>query len=118
VLSPLQNPIWFQTISHKGLRLTIPLLHATLFVANLGVVRKGFAYRLMMGGQFAFYAAGLAGHLLRSARYRPLIFTVPYAMCLLCSATVGGFVRFVTHRQHAKWGRAYPAPRITASAAP
>jgi hypothetical protein len=91
------------------LRLAIPLLHAALLLANLALIRDGLFYQFMIGAQASFYAAALTGHLLRHARRRSRIVTVPYAMCLLCWATVVGFVRFATHSQHATWEHAYPA---------
>ena len=106
--NPARNPIWLETISHKALRLTIPLQHAALLIANIVLVGEGSFYQILMGAQATFFAAALTGHLFRHARWRPLIVAVPYAMCLMCWATVVGFVRFATHRQHAAWEPAYP----------
>jgi len=106
--NPARNPLWLETISHKALRLTIPLLHAALLIANIVLVDEGSFYQILMAAQAMFFAAALTCHLFRHARWRPLIVAVPYAMCLMCWATVVGFVRFATHRQHAAWESAYP----------
>ena len=106
--NPARNPLWLETISHKALRLTIPLLHAALLIANIMLVSEGSFYQILMGAQVTFSAAALTCHLFRHARWRPLIVAVPYAMCLMCWATVVGFVRFATHRQFAAWEAAYP----------
>jgi cellulose synthase/poly-beta-1,6-N-acetylglucosamine synthase-like glycosyltransferase len=111
VWNPLRNPLWFETVSHKALRLTIPLLHTALFLANLSLIGDGRVYQILMGGQVAFYSAAIAGHLLRHARRRPRIVTVPYAMSLLCWATVVGFYRFATQSQQATWEHAYPVAK-------
>jgi len=111
LLNPRRNRLWFETLSHKALRLAIPLLHAALLVANVALIDEGLFYQIVMGGQTAFYAAGLAGHLFRHAHRRPRIITIPYTMCLLCWATVIGFVRFATHSQLATWEHAYPTAR-------
>ncbi len=114
--NPVRNPLWLETISHKALRLTIPLLHAALLIANLVLLGEGFFYRILMGAQVAFAAAGLTGHLFRDAPWRPLIVAVPYAMCLMSWATVVGFIRYATDRQRAAWERAYPHTAARAAA--
>ena len=104
LLNPLQNPIWFETVSHKGLRLLLPALHAAAFVASVALT-DGVLYRFALAAQLGFYAAALAGHTFRHARRRPILITVPYAMCLMLWATVAGFARFITHRQRVTWER-------------
>jgi len=79
-------------------------------IANIVLVDEGSFYQILMAAQAMFFAAALTCHLFRHARWRPLIVAVPYAMCLMCWATVVGFVRFATHRQHAAWDPAYPRP--------
>jgi cellulose synthase/poly-beta-1,6-N-acetylglucosamine synthase-like glycosyltransferase len=119
LLNPWRNRLWFETISHKGLRLTLPLLHAMLFVSNVVVGRAlGFGvwdfYSWALGGQVAFYTAALVGHLLGQSRRRSFVFGVPCAICLLSWATVIGFARFVTNRQQVTWEK----PTSVASAGP
>ena len=104
LLSPRRNRVWVQTLSHKGLRLIAPLLHAGAFLAALPLTR-GRVYRLALAAQLAFYAAAAAGGAGRNARRRPALLSVPYAMCLLNGATVAGFVRFLRGRQPATWAR-------------
>ncbi|HET9359774.1 MAG TPA: glycosyltransferase family 2 protein [Vicinamibacterales bacterium] len=106
--NPLKNPLWFETISHKGLRLTLPVLHATALVANLALT-DGVVYLGLLAGQVGFYAAALAGHVFRHARRRPMFLTVPYAMCLMIWATLAGFTRFLAHRQLVTWEQSAPS---------
>jgi cellulose synthase/poly-beta-1,6-N-acetylglucosamine synthase-like glycosyltransferase len=101
---PLRNRLWFQTFSHKGLRLILPALHLALFVANLAVVDL-WPYRWILSAQLAFYAATLLGCTALLGRRRPLLVSVPYTMCLLCWATMVGFARTLTHRQPVTWER-------------
>ncbi len=108
LFNPFRNPVWFETISHKALRLVIPVLHVALFVANVALMDESAFYQLTMAGQIGFYAAAFAGHVLRHAHRRPVVVTVPYAMCLLGWATIAGFMQFITHRQHATWEQATP----------
>jgi hypothetical protein len=91
-------------MSHKGIRLLLPALHAGALVAN--VAAAGFwPYDWLLTAQGAFYAAALAGAIQRRGRYRIKLFTVPYTLCLLCWADVVGFYRFVANRQPVTWER-------------
>ena len=103
--NPLRNPIWFQTLSHKALRLLIPVLHAALLVSTLAALDSGLP-QLVLAGQAVFYAAALIGYLQRRAPTRLLVFSVPYAVCLQGWATVVGFYRFLTGQQRVTWERA------------
>ena len=114
LLNPLQNRLWFETVSHKALRLTLPLLHALVFLSNafvvweLGVGSWEFeraVYSALLAGQVAFYAAALVGHARRESQRRSFVFSVPCAICLLSWAAVVGFARFVTNRQQVTWDK-------------
>ena len=105
LLSPWRNALWFETVSHKGLRLLLPVLHLALFAANLELSRVPF-YGAVFALQTAFYAAAIAGHERRHVVRRPIYISVPYAMCCMLWATVSAFHRFLTDRQHATWEQA------------
>ena len=115
LLSPRQNPLWFETISHKGLRLMLPCLHALLFVTSMALV-DGLLFLAALVAQVGFYSAALTGHLFRNVQ-RPALITVPYAMCLMLWATVEGFVRFITDRQRVTWEQS-THPVIKTSSSP
>lgn len=102
LLNASQNPLWFQIVSHKGLRLLGPLLLAGTFGANLFLIDQPF-YRWTLGAQVCFYAAALAGYALRNAGRTIPILSVPYVFCLLNWATLVAFFRFVTGRQSVTW---------------
>jgi cellulose synthase/poly-beta-1,6-N-acetylglucosamine synthase-like glycosyltransferase len=108
LLNPLRNRLWLETISHKVLRLALPMLHATVVASNIVLAAPGF-YGLMLALQASFYAAAIVGLTQRNAQRRSIVFTAPCAMCLLLWATVVGFYRFITHRQQVTWERV-PAP--------
>ena len=110
LLNPLRNRLWFETISHKVLRVALPALHAVVLVSNVLLADAGF-YGLMLALQAMFYCAAAVGLTQRDARRRSLVFTAPSAMCLLLWATVVGFFRFITNRQQVTW------ERVTAPAA-
>lgn len=102
LLSPFHNPLWFQTLSHKGLRLVAPLLQLTALASNLFLLDEP-VYRITLTAQLLFLAAALGGYALQRANRRSPLLVLPYTVCLLSWATVLGFVRFVTGRQRVTW---------------
>ncbi len=112
LLNPARNPLWFETVSHKGLRLTLPLMHAALLAATVLLVGSGWLYQFAGAGQAVFYAAAAAGWTRRHAQRRMMALTLPYTICLLCWATVVGCARFLAKRQQVTWERvpAHPQP--------
>jgi len=121
LLNPFRNRIWFETMSHKGLRLAGPLLQAVLLACSIGL-RHVPLYSLALLGQCAFYGAAIAGwalgHRAPSPESRassgeprvPSFLAVPYAICLMNWSTIAGFMRFIAGRQHATWEQAPVAP--------
>jgi cellulose synthase/poly-beta-1,6-N-acetylglucosamine synthase-like glycosyltransferase len=104
LLSPLTNRLWFETMSHKVLRLALPVFHTALLVATVALASH-WAYSWALAGQVVFYAAALVGYSQRQARRRWFGFSVPCAICLMSWATVIGFARFLLHRQQVTWER-------------
>jgi hypothetical protein len=92
-------------MSHKGLRLLLPVLHVGALAANVAAATL-WPYQWLLAAQGAFYMAALAGAIQRRGQYRIKLFTVPYTLCLLCWADVVGFYRFATNRQPVTWERA------------
>ena len=58
LFSPWRNRLFFQFISHKALRLTVPFLLLVLFFANLSLLDRDF-YRIFLVAQVAFYLVAL-----------------------------------------------------------
>jgi poly-beta-1,6-N-acetyl-D-glucosamine synthase len=108
LLNPRSNPLWFETVSHKALRLSMPILLATLLIANLALMELP-QYQVTLAAQTVFYAAAAAGCGQYHARRRQMLLTLPYTMCLMSWATIVGFARFVTNRQQVTWERV-PSP--------
>ena len=59
-LLPWRNPLWFEYISHKLLRLGSPLFMAVTLAANLCLLEMP-AYRILLIVQAAFYASAVVG---------------------------------------------------------
>jgi biofilm PGA synthesis N-glycosyltransferase PgaC len=103
LLSPIQNRLWWQTISHKALRLAIPLFQLALFAANLSLAGDSDFYRIALIAQILFYSGAIVGWLRQHSHKRFWPATFPFMFCLLSWATVVGFLRCITGRQTVRW---------------
>jgi cellulose synthase/poly-beta-1,6-N-acetylglucosamine synthase-like glycosyltransferase len=110
LLDPRHNRLWFQTFSHKVLRLLTPVLLGVTLVANL-LLRGSAFYVWTLVGQATFYAAAVSGGAFRNRRGKVTLLGTPYLICLLSWATVVAFLRFVTGRQPVTWERQHPDRR-------
>ena len=112
LFNPLRNRLWFETISHKALRLTIPVLQVLLLVANLALAHV-WPYSWFLAAQLAWYAAALLGCARRRGRRSLMIVSIPHTICLLSWATIVGFVRMATHSQAVTWERVSPVSAVS-----
>jgi poly-beta-1,6-N-acetyl-D-glucosamine synthase len=106
MMDPRRNPIWFQTVSHKGLRLMAPVWMIALFWLNAALVPGSSVYATIFGGQVVFYLLALAGFFLEQFGRSNRIATACYVFCLLNVTTVFSFFRFLRAAQPAAWDRA------------
>lgn len=100
LLSPSKNPIWFETISHKILRLVAPwLLIALMLVGLLSFVTPDAspALRGLFLAQVAFYALAAVGR--RAGR----IAGVARTFVVLNAAALVGLFKFATGKQRITW---------------
>jgi cellulose synthase/poly-beta-1,6-N-acetylglucosamine synthase-like glycosyltransferase len=100
LLSPAKNPIWFETISHKILRLVAPwLLIALMLVGLLSFVTPAGspALRGLFLAQLAFYALAAVGR--RAGR----IAGVARTFVVLNAAALVGLFKFATGKQRITW---------------
>jgi cellulose synthase/poly-beta-1,6-N-acetylglucosamine synthase-like glycosyltransferase len=99
LLSPLANRVWFETVSHKIMRLCAPWLMVLLAVASGHVAIAGGppVIRALFVAQAAFYlAAAVGGRLGRLAG-------VARTFVVLNAAAVAGLYRYLTGRQRVTW---------------
>jgi cellulose synthase/poly-beta-1,6-N-acetylglucosamine synthase-like glycosyltransferase len=97
-----RNPLWLQTVSHKGLRLLTPALLAVAFLANIALLDRPF-FQLLFLAQLAFYLTALLGHFLKRVRIPG--FSAPYTVCLLAWATIVAFVSYLMGQQKITWAK-------------
>lgn len=102
---PSQNRLWVQTMSHKFLRLVLPLLFSIALLTNTVLVQDGGFYAWTFAAQVGFYATAAAAWRVPVLRRRIPGFVVPYTICLLSCATLIAFVRFATGGQTVTWHR-------------
>jgi biofilm PGA synthesis N-glycosyltransferase PgaC len=99
LLIPFANPIWFETFSHKILRLLAPWLMVALFAVSLvGTAAGGGAvWALLVAAQLAFYVAAAAG------RRAGALGRLARTFVVLNAAAVVGLARFVRRGQQVTW---------------
>jgi poly-beta-1,6-N-acetyl-D-glucosamine synthase len=106
LFNPLGNRLWWQTMSHKALRLAIAPLHIVLAISNALLVNGSLLYTIAMAGQIVFYAAAIAGWIWPRDWKKPFFIALPFFICLLSWATVVAFVRSITGQQPITWQKA------------
>ena len=94
LLSPA-NPLLFRLVSHKLLRLAVPLLLMVLLVTS--AVLSGVFFRSAFAAQIVFYAMGLVGLLAPSARRQRAV-SIPYTFTMLNVAAAVAFYNFLGGR--------------------
>jgi len=106
LFNPMANRLWWQTMSHKALRLLVAPLQVTALAANVVLAPRSAFYQFILLAQMFFYAGAIAACVLPRGWKRPLAVTFPYIFCLLSWATVLGFLRWITRRQTVRWDKA------------
>jgi poly-beta-1,6-N-acetyl-D-glucosamine synthase len=103
LLNPLANPSWFETVSHKVMRLVCPWALLGLFGASaLGAIgaatpRERLLYRLLFGAQLASYAAAAIGP--RGGRVAGIART----FVMMHAASLVGLWKFLRGQQKVTW---------------
>lgn len=103
-LLPWRNPIWFEFVSHKLLRLTSPLLLLLAAAANLRLADHP-AYRVILTWHAAFYLSAFAGWLFQRAGRRSVLFGAQLMFVTLNATTVAALWDALRGRFRATWQR-------------
>jgi hypothetical protein len=92
-----ENPIRFEFISHKLMRLFVPFALLALLIASLFVAQP--FYRVALAGQLAFYGLSLVA--MAGLKIGPLsrVADAARTFVVLNSAAVVAFINFVTGRK-------------------
>jgi cellulose synthase/poly-beta-1,6-N-acetylglucosamine synthase-like glycosyltransferase len=100
------NRLWFQTVSHKLLRLAGPFLLAAAIAANATLAGSGLLYDVALSAQGLFYLSALGGYLFGHVPVVGRWLALPYAFCLLNLTALIGVVRFIGGSQAVTWDKA------------
>ena len=107
LMSPFQNRLWIQTISHKVLRLVLPVFYVAMFGANLMLLRDPF-FQVTAAGISAFSMVGALSWFAPGPAANWRLLKLPAAFWLMTWATIVGFFRFATEQQRVTWDNAEP----------
>lgn len=104
-LLPWNNPIWWQFVSHKLLRLVSPLLLLGVLVAHVFLLERPL-YQWLMAAHLSVYVAGFTGWACQrlGRRSRPL--GVPWMFLSLNFTTLAALWDAVRGRFRTTWQRA------------
>jgi poly-beta-1,6-N-acetyl-D-glucosamine synthase len=97
-----QNPVRFEFVSHKLLRLVVPFALAAALVS--AAVLHDPVYRVALAGQVAFYGLGLLSVAQLKRGLLGRVADAAFTFEVLNTAALVAFVNFVTGRK-AAWGR-------------
>jgi poly-beta-1,6-N-acetyl-D-glucosamine synthase len=102
LFSPLENPVWFQFLSHKVFRLLVPYALVSALVSSLASHDPYFrSFGLV---QLACYGLAFASRPFRALRERPLVSFISVFVELNVAAVVA-LCRFSMGRSSARWER-------------
>lgn len=101
-LLPWRNPIWFEYVSHKLLRLVSPFLLAGLFFFNLALLDRP-VFLLLFVLQGLFYVAALAGTVAQRCGRKAGYLGVPVMFVALNITTVLALWDAFQGRYNAAW---------------
>ncbi|QTN31987.1 glycosyltransferase family 2 protein [Akkermansiaceae bacterium] len=95
-LIPVRNRLWWQLVSHKYLRLAVPLLLAVCFSCNALLASAAPVYALSLALQLLLYLLAAVGIACPSRRMR--VFSVPGGFLYLQILCFMGLLRFLKSR--------------------
>jgi len=97
LLLPWRNPVWFQLISHKVMRLAVPWALLALFIISTQLTQP--IYHLALTAQLVFYFLGLIG-IVNSGRYPMGLASVAGSFIVLNAAAFLAFWAWVSDFTH------------------
>ncbi|NOX52878.1 MAG: glycosyltransferase family 2 protein [Planctomycetes bacterium] len=108
-LLPWKNPIWFEFVSHKLLRLISPALLATAAAANVAL-RAEPLYFVLLAVHADFYLAALTGWAFQRSGKKSVCFAAPFMFLTLNGVTVAALWDALRRRYQTTWRRAAIGP--------
>lgn len=107
LVNPLRNPIWFEFVSHKLLRLVVPYLMLLALITNLALLSSPW-YAALAVGQAIFYGSALAGYVAAYHGRRGGLLALPYLFVSLNAVAVLALGDVLGRRTRVQWSRSSP----------
>jgi cellulose synthase/poly-beta-1,6-N-acetylglucosamine synthase-like glycosyltransferase len=109
LLHPRRNPLWFQFVSHKLLRLAVPWCFVVIGVTSVILAAHGSTFFTLVAlAQLGVYGLGSIGALLGRWRPLPTLLSLPAAFLLLNAAAAVALFSFLGGSQKAAWRATRP----------
>lgn len=106
LLLPWRNPIWWQLLSHKVLRLTIPWCLAAMLLGSLLGLGRHPVFAGALAVQLLGYAYAAIGGVMAGRPRAPKGSSAAYSLVLLAAAALAGLWRDLRGGSQARWGAA------------
>lgn len=103
LLSPFENPIFFQFVSHKVLRLFVPYM---LIIVAIAPFYLAGAYRLAIPFQAIGYSLAILGFSSSRLRTKIMPISAAYVFLALNVAAIRALARFLSARYTVRWKNA------------
>lgn len=103
-LVPWKNPIWFEFVSHKMLRLASPLLLGIVAITNVLLIEQSL-FQVLGALHTGFYASGAIGWLLQKTGKRSSLCGIPLMFIALNATTVAAIWDAMRGRFQVTWQR-------------
>jgi len=102
-LNPFKNRIWFQTVSHKFLRLVAPVFLVAIFISNLMLINENTFFKAIFYLQIFFYSLGFIGIFLQKNNLKSKLCSIPLTFIMLNFITVRAFWEFLFKKPQELW---------------
>lgn len=106
LMNPFRFPLFgFEFISHKLIRLSVPLFMLTSFPLNLALLRDGTLYQVLFASQIAFYFTALAGFLIERSGGNGGRLILPYHFVMVNGSIFLGWIKFLSGDKQTTWSQ-------------
>ena len=92
----------FEILFHKFLRWCVPFFLILIFILNLFLIGEKI-YLIFLILQVLFYLCALLGYFLQRKIRIPALLWIPFYFCLMNTASIVGFYKFIAKRQTGIW---------------
>lgn len=104
-LLPWKNPIWFEYVSHKIMRLGSPILLLVCLASHLPLVQTDVVYFWLFVGHAFFYYSAFAGWFCQRIGQKSTLFGVQLMFFMLNATTVAALWDAVRGKYRVTWQR-------------